>query len=360
MRVLVALLVLLAAVTVARADDVSKVGVTTRDFIPVEPYDWRGAKTHALNTTIWYPAAADARDEPQWAGPPVFPFFSAGNAARDAVPADGDRHPLILLSHGNGDMAVSLAWLATALAARGFLVAAVDHPGNNALADYTVEGFSLWWMRTVDLGAVVDAMLSDKTFASMIDPARIGAAGHSYGGTTVIALAGGIADPARLQAFCTSSAADVSCKPRPPFADTRQKSLARLDADPDYRQRYGKAGNSWRDSRVRSVFAMAPGLGPVFVPESLARISIPVAMAAGGADEIIPPAASAETLSRAIPQATLKLFPQAGHFVFVNTCTAVGRLLQPTVCVDPAGVDREAIHRETIKAAVDFFTATLR
>jgi len=65
-------------------------------------------------------------------------------------------------------------------------------------------------------------------------------------------------------------------------------------------------------------------------------------------------------LSRAIPQATLKLFAQAGHFVFVNTCTVVGRLLQPTVCVDPAGVDREAVHRETAKAAVDFFTATLR
>jgi len=26
---------------------VFKVGVTTRDFIPAEPYDWRGAKTHA-------------------------------------------------------------------------------------------------------------------------------------------------------------------------------------------------------------------------------------------------------------------------------------------------------------------------
>src|SRR5262245_52063202 len=89
MRLFLALwLILLAAPNVARADDtVFKVGVTSRDFIPAEPYDWRGAKTHALRAMIWYPAAADAREEPQWVGPRVVSFFSAGSAARDAVPA---------------------------------------------------------------------------------------------------------------------------------------------------------------------------------------------------------------------------------------------------------------------------------
>src|SRR5215831_637361 len=58
MRFLALSLILLAMVVLARADAVFKVGVTTRDFIPVEPYDWRGAKTHALRAMIWYPAAA--------------------------------------------------------------------------------------------------------------------------------------------------------------------------------------------------------------------------------------------------------------------------------------------------------------
>ena len=92
-------------------------------------------------------------------------------------------------------MASGLAWLGTALAAHGFIAVAVNHPGNNALEDYTVEGFSLWWLRAVDLSAVIDAVLDDKTFGSQIDPARIGAAGHSAGGYTVIAVAGGISDP---------------------------------------------------------------------------------------------------------------------------------------------------------------------
>ena len=64
MRLLALLLILLAAPNVACADDaIFKVGVTTRVFVPAEPYDWRGAKTHALRAMIWYPAVTDAREE---------------------------------------------------------------------------------------------------------------------------------------------------------------------------------------------------------------------------------------------------------------------------------------------------------
>ena len=73
----------------SRADAVFKIGVTIRDFIPAKLYDWRGAKTRALRVTIWYPAADDAREEPQWIEPRIAPFFSAGSAACDAAPAAG-------------------------------------------------------------------------------------------------------------------------------------------------------------------------------------------------------------------------------------------------------------------------------
>jgi predicted dienelactone hydrolase len=53
--------------------------------------------------------------------------------------------------------------------------------------------------------------------------------------------------------------------------------LARLSSHPDFRRRYSEANNSYRDERVRAIFAMAPGLAPVFTPESLGKISIPVA-----------------------------------------------------------------------------------
>src|SRR5215212_10949758 len=122
MRLLALLLILLAPPIVARADDAAfKVGVTTRDFVPAEPYDWRGARKRVLRTMIWYPAVADAREEAQWVGPPVFPFFSTGRAAPDAKIAAAPGRPLILLSHGFGGTVSDLAWLGAALAAHGFV-----------------------------------------------------------------------------------------------------------------------------------------------------------------------------------------------------------------------------------------------
>jgi predicted dienelactone hydrolase len=359
MRLRALSLMLLATVTLARADAVFKVGITTRDFMPVGPYDWRGAKTHALRAMIWYPAAAEAREEAQWIGPRVLPFYSAGSAAPDAPHAAGPRRALILLSHGFGGTASDLAWLGTALAAQGFIAVAVNHPGNNALEAYTVEGYSLMWLRAVDLGAAIDAVLDDESFGSRIDPARIGAAGHSLGGYTVVAIAGGITDPARIQAFCRSPAADALCTPPPETSELRQKSLARLSSDPDFRRRYSAAGNTYRDARVRAVFAMAPGLGPVFTLDSLSQISIPVAIVSGSADEITPPTSGAEALAKAIPHATLKLFPRAGHFVFFGTCTRTGRVFLRVQCDDPDGTDRNGVHAETIRLALEFFTANL-
>jgi predicted dienelactone hydrolase len=201
-------------------------------------------------------------------------------------------------------------------------------------------------------------LLEDKTFGSRIDPARIGAAGHSLGGYTVIAVAGGITNPTQLQAFCRSPAADASCKPPPPSAEMRQKTLAR-GSDPDFRQRYSEADKSYRDERVHAVFAMAPGPGPIFTPESLGKISIAIAIVAGSADEIVPPAAAAEALAKATPHATLKLFQHAGHFVFLNACTVVGRVVFRTPCADPDGANRDTVHAETIRLALDFFTANL-
>ena len=93
-----------------------RVGLAFRSFAPKEPYDWRGAKTHALRTTIWYPAAAAAAEKPLQI--PGLNFFVLGNVAQDAsIPRAPAKFPLILLSHGTGGTALSLAWFASALSA---------------------------------------------------------------------------------------------------------------------------------------------------------------------------------------------------------------------------------------------------
>jgi len=41
------------------------------------------------------------------------------------------------------------------------------HDGNGAV----ISAILLWWLRAVDLSAVIDALLDDKTLGGQIDPA---------------------------------------------------------------------------------------------------------------------------------------------------------------------------------------------
>ena len=191
------------------------VGATTRRLVPSGEYNWRGATTHALVITVWYPTAPGARMSDHTLGPAELPLFRLG-AWTDDAPVAGGRFPLIALSHGTGGSAQIMSWFARDLAAHGYIVAAVNHPGNNALETYTPEGFLIWWERAVDLTTTIDFMLRDQEFGPAIDATRIGAAGFSLGGYTVIELAGGRTAPEQFREFCRSSQAD-GCADPPEF-----------------------------------------------------------------------------------------------------------------------------------------------
>jgi predicted dienelactone hydrolase len=264
-----------------------------------------------------------------------------------------------VLSHGTGATAGNLAWLGEALAAHGYIAAAVNHPGNNAIDGYTVEGFTLWWLRARDLSAVIDGLLADPTFGPRIDRGRIGAAGHSLGGYTVIALAGGIASLDRMRDVCRSHATDKLCGPLPEFPDMRAKVQALTKNDPGYRAAQGQGNRSYRDPRVRAVFAMATALGPAFLPDSLAHIDVPVSIVVGAADDRVG-VQSQEALAAAIPHAELTALPvPVGHYVFAGTCLDDGRKALPRVCNDASGVDRAAVLAKTAGLARAFFDRTL-
>jgi predicted dienelactone hydrolase len=345
-------------------DQVFKVGVTTRAFKPAEPYDWRGAQTRVLLTTVWYPAAAGAVEQPQRIGPPGRPpIFDGGMSAPDAAVASAppERFALLVLSHGTGGSAQSLAWLATALAARGYVVAAVNHPGNNALEPYTVEGFVLWWKRAQDLSVLIDAMLADTQFGPRLDPARIGAIGFSLGGYTVIEIAGAITSRAQIALFCEFAPVATQCAGPPEFPDVGAKAVELEKSDPAFAAALAQASNSYRDPRVRAVFAIAPALGPAFTAESLMEITTPVAVAAGQADAIVPVGSGARYIAGNIPRAQLTLFRGgAGHYTFLDLCTDAGRETLPQLCVDAPGVDRAAVHDAVIALATGFFAANLK
>jgi predicted dienelactone hydrolase len=339
-----------------------KVGMTMRAFVPAAPYDWRGDPQHALVATIWYPAEPGAPEKPQLLGPPGHPLLDGGRVAADAALAPSPaKLPLIVLSHGTGGTAGSLAWLGTALASAGYVAAAVNHPGNNAIDGYTVPGFTLWWLRARDLTSVIEGMLADPTFGPRLDPRRIGAAGFSLGGYTVIAIAGGITSVERFGDFCASPNADKMCIPPPEFPDLRARIEALAKSDPEFRAALDRDGRSYRDPRVRAVFAMAPVLIQAFLPDSLAHIEIPVAIVAGSADEIAPVRRNAQFLAAASRHAELTILPgPVGHYVFAGICLPAVRAALPRRCNDAPRVDRRAIEAETVGLAEAFFGRNLR
>jgi predicted dienelactone hydrolase len=85
-----------------------------------------------LWVTVWYPADADAVEHPVTLGPPEIPLRDIGSVALNpAFAADPTRWPVILPPHGFGKTARIMGWFGIAMVRDGYIVVAVDHPGNN-------------------------------------------------------------------------------------------------------------------------------------------------------------------------------------------------------------------------------------
>jgi predicted dienelactone hydrolase len=288
-------------------------------------------------------------------------IFVLGTTAPEAELAPTPaKFALIVISHGTGGSGLSMAWLGKELARHGYIAAAVNHPGNNGAEPYTGEGFSTWWERARDLSVVIDSMLSDPAFGNRVDSHRIGAAGFSLGGYTMIEIAGGITDPAAFLQFCASSRADGICKSPPEFPTLFEDFNRLAKTDAGFQAVLQHAGDSYRDPRVRAVFAMAPALGPAFHPDSLEKIAIPVSIVAGQADTNVPIASSAKYFAAHIPNAHLTIFPgKVAHYVFLDSCTPAGQESRAMLCRDADGVDRDSVHAKTVALALRFFEAAL-
>jgi len=340
------------------ASTADRVGMVTRNFTDEKRKNWQGTEPRPLTTAIWYPAAATApRSEIIFGGPPEKEFFTPVTVAPEAeISGRTRKYPLVLLSHGTGGAAIQMMWLGYYLASRGYIVAAVNHHGNTAAEPQRApQGFLLYWERAKDLTSVLDKLLADPMFGPRIDRNRIGAAGFSLGGYTVIAVAGGVFSSQQFERFCRSPQRDFTCEPQPEFPDAPGLFEELKRSDPVVQDSLRHAGDSYRDKRIKRVFAISPALGSGFTALGLSKIKIPVCIVIGHADKITPLATNAQRYANLIRGATLTVLPgEIGHYTFLAECNAHGKAVVD-VCRDAESIDRAAVHQYVAQLALDFF-----
>jgi predicted dienelactone hydrolase len=296
-----------------------RVTVTDRDGPPLE-------------AGIWYPSEASASPQPLG--------LYQQNVATDAAVA-GHGLPLIVMSHGSGGSFEGHYDTALALAAAGFVVAAVTHTGDN-YRDHS--GFAqIEKDRPRHIKALVDYMLVSWPHRDLIDPARIGMFGFSAGGFTVLVLIGGEPDMTLGPAYCARYPDEWACRKIGEYGSARAAPNALV-----------------HDRRISAAVIAAPAVGYAFTPEALAGIKAPIQLWRGDSDEILPHPRHAQHVYDGLPsKPEYHVVPNAGHFAFLAPCTAMAEKFAPEICRDPAGFDRAAFHQQFNSAVVAFLKAKL-
>jgi len=257
-----------------------------------------------IEIAIWYPTMSKnvTNEGIVWALPDV--------VVEGAI--ENTKCPLVLLSHGWGGEKNEQMWLAKTLVNHGFIVAAIDHYGNT-WKNYSEEISLDFRHRPLDISKTLDYLTQESPFAELIDHSRIGFAGFSMGGLTGLYLAGG----------------EINSK-------------------------------TYKDSRIQGFFLMAPR-GKDFSASSLQSISVPLYIVVGEKDEVLPIEQNGTFISKNVRQNTLKILPgKVGHSIFLNCPTELGRKrLSKEIIEDEPSVDRDALHQDVSKMAVDFFSSEM-
>src|SRR5262249_14157572 len=130
----------------------------------------------AIEGAIWSPCA-------QPAGTIERPNSVLLPGVKDC-PVSGESLPLVVVSHGRTGGFFGHHDTAETLADAGFIVAAINHPGDSATDKSRTDDLSVFVERPIDIKRLIDFLLGPSPVAAQIDPQRIGVFGFSRGGYT--------------------------------------------------------------------------------------------------------------------------------------------------------------------------------
>ncbi len=284
-------------------------------FLKTELFD--AADQARMPVMIFYPTTEPERQEQ------LGPFEL--EIARDGAPAGG-AFPLVLISHGSGGAPLLYRTLARGLARLGFVVAAPEHPFNNRIDNSRANMPVLLAARPRHLRAVADWCFDRSPLTDVLVPQAYAVVGHSIGGHTALAMAGG--------------------QPTTQPGDTPdgRPIAAPVEADP----------------RVRAVVLLAPALVAYRSPGSLKHVRAPMLLLLAELDHVFP-TGYADLVVRAtladVPDPTRvehRIVPGAGHFAFMSSYPPDMRQRSFPPSQDPPGFDRDQFQRELLLEVADF------
>jgi predicted dienelactone hydrolase len=301
------------------------VGVRTLMLFDSSRLNVAGTGPRPVTVEVYYPSTAAAvagvpRDVVSVLGVPVVETRSF----RDVAIAQGP-FPLVLFSHGNDGIRFQSFFFASHLASHGYVVVCPDHHGNTFVdALLGIVDPNVIVNRPLDMSFLIDQFSAftaetGNTFDGAIDTARIGASGHSFGGYTVFAIAGGTS----------------------PLG-------------------------TFTDPRVRAILPQAPAAP--FPPEFFGTIAIPTLILGGSIDETTPFDSQQLAPFQALPSGAavvgLAELTDAGHFTFSDFCEVQRDLLAFLGGFDEACQPRHLpwrrAHDIVNYLSLNFFDAVLR
>ncbi len=246
----------------------------------------------ALALHILYPTLAAPR--PAQFGPYEI------EVALDA-PVHGHGLPLVLISHGGGGSSLTHRDLAVGLARARRVVVLLDHPGNNR-ADNSLQGtLANLANRPRHVRLAIDAVLADGVIGPHLLDDKAALIGHSMGGYTALAAAGG-------------------------------KAVA------------GEAVAVAPDPRISALVLLAPACGWFGADGALAGVDVPIMLRTAQRDELAHHL-HADLVKQGVrdpARVDFQVVPNAGHHAFQSPFPAgmAGPGFAPSQ--DPAGFDRAA------------------